>query len=601
MRGAGIWLRKINGRYQPDFIRSTTYPFSYSISSEFDPHYQNLLKQQLFREAEIQLKNLLRSPSCETKGKKGFYLETKNYHGKYFGLLLSSLARAAEFETCDRIRSEMISEHHLIPNVICYNIIINSLCKSMNCDRSLEILQEMRSHGLPPDLYSYSPILHAYLLQSKPDHAFDLINQMKQSNISPSVGVYNSLIRSFIRENKPEKVTHLVIEMTQQEIYPAKPMLLALLNSFYNLNRPKDAESFLSQLQLLSSPPKQQDVTTATPLHELLADIRTYHMLMKSYINSSLPLEAERVLLAILSPESEYSRLGVVPLPQTFTILMDGYTSGGHYDHTDRIFELLLSQSPTVEPDVICYTNVMERYYKAGRYADVINTYLACRGKVAHDVTCVNVYLKALQARDGAAAASQLNLSFDPLMGTDSYNTLIHSAVEKSHPEQGEILLRSMTTTNLKPNVITYSTLIHGYTKCGLYQDAQRLYIEMLSNAITPNEVTFHSLITMSCHSDNVSQALQYLHEMEHDHHLTPLIQSYHELLAYYSSKRDLPNTEKLFSYLKSHPSLGPLDLRSYKYLLKLYETKKLFVKRNQLRRELDEGLKSGSVVIGRC
>jgi pentatricopeptide repeat protein len=581
------------------FNYNVSQPFSSLISSEFDSKFHNLLKQKLFHEAEVQFKELLLSSSSKSTTRK-IILEMKNSHRKYFGMLLASLARAAKFETCDRVRLEMISgEHRLIPNIICYNIIINSMSKAMECERSLDILQEMRSHGLTPDLYSFSPIIHSYLLQSKPDQAFDVINQMKQSNISPSVGVYNSIIRSFIREQKPEKVIPLVMEMIHQQIVPEKPIILAVLNSLYDLKRPKAAENLL---KLLLTHQPTAETTSPSSLHELLTDIRTYHMLMKSYIESSLLTEAERVLLALLTPDSEYSRLGILPIPQTFSLLMNGYTSGGQYDHTDRIFQLLLSQDPKVKPDLICYTDIMNSFNKAGRYADTIRIFRQMQ--MTPDLTCINVYLQAKKGSEstGGPTLSQVlsNFSFPPKLTTDTYNMLIYNAVEMSHPEQGEILLRSMTATNLKPDVITYSTLIHGYIKCELYQDAERMYIEMLSNAITPNEITFHSLIMMSCRSGNVSQALKYLHEMEHDHQLTPLLRSYHELLRYYSSRSDLTNTEKLFFYLKSHPSLGPLDLRSYKYLLKLYEKKNLFPRRNLLRRELEKGLKSGSVVVGR-
>jgi pentatricopeptide repeat protein len=590
--------------------------------------YNNYLQKNQLRNAEKQLSYLVWQ----------YELKSVTLFKLYVPLILA-LVRAKEIQKCEQYLKEMISKGAK-PNLFCYNRMIQSYAQTLEPHHAERHLHELISHGLTPDVESYRPIVKAYLKLSQPDTARDfLIEQMEKRGGSFPPRVCSLLIKSYLDQPEPghELVISLVKRMLKHQLLPDYRDVLSILKSLYRSHLPDEAESFLGALITASARAggPQTDASLDSPhpsCHKIIRDLRTYHALMNAYAQASRPEDVERILMSLISPppSSPYSSLNIVPTVQTFTITMNAYTSLSQFHRTEHIFNLLSSFSspsspsrPQIVPDLVCFTSLMTCYVESKRYNEALHTFhQLIKANLAPDTTCYNIYLRIIHglrrqfpgtSSPVMAASSDLPLSYhlpslteekngltsiscsssSPPLGTDSYNTLIHNAVEMFHPQQGEYLLRLMICQGLAPNVITYSTLIHGYLKVGLDEDMQRLYQEMLSRDLCPARQTFHSFIILSCRSGDITRALSYVKEMEKKHQIKPSIDTYHHILDHFTVTNQLENAEILFHFLQDHSGLE-LNIRTYKYLLKLYKRNGEREKWAFLKKEVSKGLVYG-------
>jgi pentatricopeptide repeat protein len=597
--------------------------------------YKRLLHQNDLTKAERQLR----------------WIEMKHHvnYGSLYGPMISALARAAKFPKCEQYLQKMISKG-VNPNLACYNRIIKSYSHALEPHQAERLVRDLVSRGLTPDLDTCLPIVKAYISLSQPEAARQFLRQQMmnhRSSPSPlSPQLPSPLIKYYLEQSVPSTglAVSMIKEMVTHNLLPNSRDVLSILKSFCQSHLPQEAEGFLRYLITAIAPLSRPELSSLHPhsLDHLLRDLRTYHLLMNAYAQASRPQDVERILMSLLSPTppSPYHSLGIIPTAQTFTIAMNAFTALSQFHRSEAIFNLLLSTSTStpspsshsvpIVPDLVCFTSLMTCFVESKRYKEAIQTFnqLIIEHKIPPDTTCYNIYLRAIhglqqQCPDTPLEISSktpLPLTYDhvpsqeskdksrelissssisslPPLGTDSYNTLIHHAVEMFHPQQGECLLRLMICEGLSPNVITYSTLIQGYLKVGLDQEMQRLFQELLSKNLSPTQSTFHSLLMSSCRHGDIPQALKRIKEMEEEYHIPSSVRTYNHLLDYYTVTNQLNKAERLFFFLKEHSNLK-LNLRSYKYLLKIYEQNNCKVKRKALQQELSAGIASGSISV---
>ncbi|KAK2635996.1 hypothetical protein Ddye_030788 [Dipteronia dyeriana] len=69
------------------------------------------------------------------------------------------------------------------PNIVCYNSLIDGLCKDGLINKAEELLLEMKRMGFGPDVVSYTSLIHCLCCGSKWEEAKDLIVEMVDHRI----------------------------------------------------------------------------------------------------------------------------------------------------------------------------------------------------------------------------------------------------------------------------------------------------------------------------------------------------------------------------------------------------------------------------------
>ena len=116
----------------------------------------------------------------------------------------------------DFARAEQILDEHTVlnyntnrrrgghPNVEAYTQLLDGYAKSMQMDKALQIIRQMRERGVEPNEITYTCLIAGFGRMRNLEQATKTIEHMKAAGISPSCVVYNALISALVREDNEE-------------------------------------------------------------------------------------------------------------------------------------------------------------------------------------------------------------------------------------------------------------------------------------------------------------------------------------------------------------------------------------------------------------
>ncbi|XP_039010571.1 putative pentatricopeptide repeat-containing protein At1g12700, mitochondrial [Hibiscus syriacus] len=93
-------------------------------------------------------------------------------------------------------------------NIVCYNILIDGLCKAGHIEAAKELFCELVVNGLKPDVCTYFTITNGFCKERLPDAAYQLLS-MGENDSLPNICCYNVMIRVFLQNNYISKAAHL--------------------------------------------------------------------------------------------------------------------------------------------------------------------------------------------------------------------------------------------------------------------------------------------------------------------------------------------------------------------------------------------------------
>ena len=99
------------------------------------------------------------------------------------------------------------------PDVISYSAAISACEKAAQCERALEILDEMKRRGVAPNVFSYSAAISACEKGGRWERALALLAEMRTRGVAPDVIVYNSTISACATGARWDHALALLSEM----------------------------------------------------------------------------------------------------------------------------------------------------------------------------------------------------------------------------------------------------------------------------------------------------------------------------------------------------------------------------------------------------
>ncbi|MCH99054.1 pentatricopeptide repeat-containing protein, partial [Trifolium medium] len=119
------------------------------------------------------------------------------------------------------------------PNIITYNIIIESLCKSKKVNEAVDLLEEMKSKGLTPDVVSFGTLITGFCKIGNLDGAYRLFSGMeKQYDVCHTTATYNIIVGAFSEQLNMKMAISLFSEMKKNGCDPDNYTYRVIIDGF---------------------------------------------------------------------------------------------------------------------------------------------------------------------------------------------------------------------------------------------------------------------------------------------------------------------------------------------------------------------------------
>ncbi|KAJ4785361.1 Pentatricopeptide repeat-containing protein [Rhynchospora pubera] len=301
----------------------------------------------------------------------------------FYNLVLKSLRNTRQWDQIDRIASDML-HHGPQPDNITFSTVISAAHKCQRFEKAIEWFDMMYSAGVIPDEVTFSAILKVYAILGKkeeaiilyergratgwkPDHvAFSVLgklfgdagdqdgmlymrDEMKRLNIVPNVVVYNTLINGFGRAGRPNIAKELFEEMCKLGVNPDERTLTAIFKIYGKYKRTHDAMDVWARMK-----------ENRWPMDQIL-----YNTILTMCADLGMESEAEKIF------EEMKQSYKCLPDKWTYSVMIKLYC---RRSKSDCAWKLLFEEMPqrNLQPDVTCYTSLIDCLGKEGRVDDVV-------------------------------------------------------------------------------------------------------------------------------------------------------------------------------------------------------------------------------------
>lgn len=131
---------------------------------------------------------------------------------KTMNILLLGFKESGDVTSVELFYHDMI-RRGFKPNIVTYNIRIDSYCKRGRFLDGLKLLEEMDQANYSPTLKTITTLIHGAGIAHNTTYAQQLFDEMPKRNLVPDSGVYNALMNAFIRSHDINSATRLMDEM----------------------------------------------------------------------------------------------------------------------------------------------------------------------------------------------------------------------------------------------------------------------------------------------------------------------------------------------------------------------------------------------------
>ncbi|XP_022714554.1 putative pentatricopeptide repeat-containing protein At1g12700, mitochondrial [Durio zibethinus] len=104
------------------------------------------------------------------------------------------------------------------PDVIAYNIVLDSFCKDRLPTEALMLFSEMRGRGIQTDFITYNSLIHGMCNLGQLKEVARLMVQMVATNITPNIVTYNLLVSACRKEGNVSKAKDTVEIMRRKRV-----------------------------------------------------------------------------------------------------------------------------------------------------------------------------------------------------------------------------------------------------------------------------------------------------------------------------------------------------------------------------------------------
>lgn len=239
---------------------------------------------------------------------------------------------------------DVMRELSIRPNVATFTILMGVFAKRGDVDNTRRFFREMKRAEIEPDRVAWAMLIEAYVTDGDPAGAENVLQNMLESGTKPTVIEYSMVARAHALYSDPQRLDTLLESLNQQGVRPDGIFLNGVLNAYADRKDLPCAEKFLLKMVTAGVDP----------------DVISYNTLIKLHIRKGDLDRAESLLTSIEHPDLV-----------SFNTIIAAAARAGDYQRAMRLFSLLKNtQTPQLKPDVRTYTSLLAGYVTQGHYKE---------------------------------------------------------------------------------------------------------------------------------------------------------------------------------------------------------------------------------------
>ncbi|KAJ4849629.1 hypothetical protein Tsubulata_017738 [Turnera subulata] len=353
-----------------------------------------------------------------------------------YNIVLNALCKVGRVEEAAAMFIEMKTKQ-VIPDLINYTTLIGGYCLKGKLKDAWKLFEEMKKNGYNPDIVAYNVLIGGFSRHGKTQKALFLLKDMEAQGIKPNHVTHNMIIEGLCIEgrekdakeyfcnleekcsenlsamisglcqaNKTKKAFQLFVRLSEQGVLVTKASLLKLLHNLFVEADHKTAFQLLQKMPSDAVPPKimyrkvigmlcrAEKMKKAERVFKdmvgsgLTPDLMIYTMMINGYCRLNCLREAFLLL-------DDMVKRGIKPDVITYTVLIDGsakqYQSVSYAEQIDtgrqKKIDSVASNTKNaiglfnqmkdkgIQPDVICYTALIDHHCKASNIEDAVELF----------------------------------------------------------------------------------------------------------------------------------------------------------------------------------------------------------------------------------
>ncbi|KAJ8907118.1 hypothetical protein NDN08_003600 [Rhodosorus marinus] len=400
-----------------------------------------------------------------------------------YGILLSSYAQNKKVASANNLFNAMI-EKGMDPSLRHVNSLLDAHARVNDLDGLRERLEGMKKFGLEPDVRSLNTLLFAQTNCGDIEGAGKVFEKLKAaSGESANEVTFNIMLRAYAWSRRFDEANKVFAEIRSRWV--VKPVHYnVLLAGLRSAGRFKEFDSLLQQMLEEKTFPDQQTSLTVMqaavekdPSFKNLK--RTYDNLTEAGVGCSVRTMNLMLFYALRTGEDgdaawvarELRRVHDEP-PETcaFNSLLTGYARRGSVEAVEGMISSL--ERIGVVPTPATWNILLTAMLAGKRYHDLIELFLSIQKKdLAMNSISYTLFFHALGRGEGnhrgLATRPWLELlrQRHVVMNFELYTSLIGLYAKKENLAAAEDVLKTMISNGFTPKISTFTPMLRGYSR----------------------------------------------------------------------------------------------------------------------------------------
>ncbi|KAH7543844.1 hypothetical protein ACOSP7_031345 [Xanthoceras sorbifolium] len=360
------------------------------------------------------------------------------------------------------------------PTIFTVNAVLTAQLRQSKYSDLLSLHRFITQASIAPNVVTYNLIIQTYLDCQKPDTALENYKLLiEEAPFNPSPTTYRILIRGLVNNGRIEKALELKEEMFVKG-FPADPVVYSYLMSGCIKNG--DSDGVLGLFEELRE--KLGGV--------VVTDGVVYGSLMKGYFMKGMEKEAMEWYNVAVG-ETEGLNSGVKMSAIAYNTVLDALCKNGKYDEALRLFDRMMNEhrpprrmvvnlgSFNVMVDGYCgegrFEEAIEVFRKMGEYRCIPDT-LSFNNLI--DQLCKNGMLVEAEKIYGEMGEKGVNPD------EYTYGVLMDTCFNENRIDDGAAYFKKMIDSGLRPNLEVYNRVVDELVKVGKVDEAKSFFDTMV-------------------------------------------------------------------------------------------------------------------------
>ncbi|KAL4377790.1 hypothetical protein GQ457_02G040360 [Hibiscus cannabinus] len=403
-----------------------------------------------------------------------------------YNVVADALCKIGKVEEAVELIDEM-KRKRISPDIIYYTTLINGYCLQDKMENALNLFNEMKENGQKFDIISYSVLAGGLARNGLKQEALNLLSDVEKQGMESKTVMYKVIIKGLCISGKVKEAEAFLVRLPKTfENYAA------LVDGYIEASLTKKAFELFLELSRLGFLPSKASCSKL--LSCLCMDGYNDKALMLLEVMFALNVEPTKLMYCnLIGAFCQAGRLnkaqwlfdtmidrGLTPDPVTYTIMQSSYCKANLLQEAATLFNNMKENG--IEPDVITYTVLLNSHKKTNLRslsgpdatpntnkgktvmdASTLWSEMKCKG-VEPDVFCytalIDHYFRTNNFQDAIRIFDEMtDAGLEP--DNKTYTALISGYCKRGYIDKAKSLVNGMLNRGIQPDERTMSTLHH--------------------------------------------------------------------------------------------------------------------------------------------